>query len=537
LSKLRGADHSEVRFIVGRSNGKIGAMFVSVKMCNISKRFSGVIANKDVSVDAQSGDVHAILGENGAGKTTLMKVLAGLHAPDSGHIDLDGTHRVFRNPRSAIEAGIGMVHQHFALIPAMTVEENLALGNGSGSFVFKPKQWREELRKSAEEIGLNIRLSVPVWQLSLGERQKVEIFRLIKEGARVLILDEPTSILAPSEAESLFDHIRQFARTGHAVFLVTHKISHVLAVASKITILRRGKVVSTGNVTEFTASQLSELMVGEQAKFMGNGISANEGMQRSFVQGKSALSVSDLTVPSIYCSQGLRLENLELKPGEILGVAGIGGNGQDELVAAIGGLTRYKGTIEFAVSTGKAQINRELGFIPADRVNVGVAASLSLRDNLTLRKYEEKEFRFGPFLRFRKLATYAQDRIRQFNITPDNPSGEARLLSGGNIQKAVLARELDGKPSVILAANPTAGLDIATVEFVHNELKRQAQEGAGIILASEDLDELLEICDRLIVLYEGKCVGSFETSTADKHEIGLLMSHGPASVDTRPLEM
>lgn len=507
-------------------------MRVSVKMCNITKRFPGVVANEDVCVEAQSGEVHAILGENGAGKTTLMRVLAGFHKPDSGHVELDGTRRVFRNPRSAIEAGIGMVHQHFSLIPAMTVEENLALGNGSG-FFFRPRQWREELQRGAEEIGLSIRFEVPVSQLSLGERQKVEIFRLIREGARVLILDEPTSILAPSEAETLFDHIRQFAMSGHVVFLVTHKISHVMAVAKKITILRRGKVVSNGDTRDFTPAQLAGLMVGEHARFAGNCCSVQNEMDRSSVRPRFALRVTDLSALPICCPQGLSRISFDLRPGEILGVAGVSGNGQDELVAAIGGLTSYKGTIEIGGSRGKATSDNNIGFVPADRLNVGVATSLSLRDNLVLRQYEQKPFRFGPFLRFNRLSAYARDRIRQFCIWPEDPSRKVRLLSGGNIQKVILARELEGEPLVILAANPTAGLDVAIVGFVHTELKRQAQGGAGIIVLSEDLDELLDLCDRLIVLCEGECVGSFETSSADKREIGLLMSRGSLLSDKK----
>jgi len=501
-------------------------MKVSVSLCNITKQYGRLLANDNINIDAQSGDVHAILGENGAGKTTLMKVLAGNIIPNSGYIELDGERRTFRNPRVAVRAGIGMVHQHFALVPALTVQENLALGWKNGSFVFNSRRWRKQLLHHAKRIGIEIKPEVPVWQLSLGERQRLEVFRLIMEGARILILDEPTSILAPHEAENLFGHIRRFANAGHAIFLVSHKIKHVMAIANRITVLRRGKLVATGKANQFSERKLAELMVGGQRSCNENTNVQKDDSSTPVKLGKPVLKVSGLSVAPLSCLKGLRGIDFQIRPGEILGVAGVSGNGQDEMVAALVGLKDYEGIVKFDGSDGKTFSRQQLAFVPADRINVGVAASLNLRDNLALLNYAEKKFLYGPFLRSKRIDAYARDRIRRFDIRPAKLSTEARLLSGGNIQKAILSRELDGDPSVILTVNPTAGLDIVTVEFVHRELRRQAQRGAGVLVVSEDLDELLEICDRLIVLFEGQCVGSFDTSLVDRHELGLLMSRG-----------
>lgn len=502
-------------------------MQLSVKLSGISKRFGNVVANDDITISAQAGDVHAILGENGAGKTTLMKILAGLQRPDSGHIEINGEPCTFRSPRAAIRAGIGMVHQHFALVPALTVAENLALGRTHGGFLLKPRKWNRRLLAKSEETGLQIRPTAPVWQLSLGERQRVEIFRLILDGAKVLILDEPTSILAPQEAEVLFQHIRSFAEAGHVVFLVTHKIAHVQAVANKLTVLRQGRKMADGLVKNYSAQELASLMVGDGKGRTSRKSNTLEGCKSQRAPGQTLLRVSDLHVSPHSSTSGLRGVDLELQRGELLGVAGVGGNGQDELVAALAGLTRYTGNID-------SNCTREHAFahIPADRIGTGIAGTLSLKDNLVMRKYLQNGFSSGPFLRPRKLNNYAMERIRAYEIKPGVLSQPTRLLSGGNIQKVLLARELDGDPSVILAVNPTAGLDVATVALVHAELRKRSQKGAGVIIVSEDLDELLELCDRILVFYEGKVVGCFDASSADRGQIGLLMSHGTDSGDS-----
>lgn len=489
---------------------------VNVRLQNITKRFpGGVIANQEVTCEARSGEIHAILGENGAGKTTLMKILAGFHTPDTGQIEIDGQEMVFHSPKDAKLAGIGMVHQHFSLVPALTVGENLALGSPDTPLFLKPKQWNQHLMDSAEYFGFDIRPEANVSQLSMGERQRVEIFRLLLEGASVLVLDEPTSILAPKEAERLFVHLREFAESGHTVFLVTHKIDHVKAIADRVTVLQRGQVVATQEATELSEADLAELMVGRPFE-----LSEPDRPNKDDVSKKEiALEVRDLTVAPISCPAGLTDVSFNLRSGEILGVAGISSNGQDELVAALTGTTKFDGDIDLPQTQ-----DHQIGFIPGDRRGVGVALSLTVEENLNLRNYRRNGFAFGPLLNNPRLKSESWKKIETFGIQPADPHIETSALSGGNIQKILLARELANQPDLILAVNPTAGLDIATVDFVHREITRQADEGAAVLLVSEDLDELLVLCDRILVLFAGNIVGTFDADIEVRNRIGLAMS-------------
>ena len=489
---------------------------VNVRLQNITKRFpGGVIANQEVTCEARSGEIHAILGENGAGKTTLMKILAGFHTPDTGQIEIDGQEMVFHSPKDAKLAGVGMVHQHFSLVPALTVGENLALGSPDTPLFLKPKQWNQHLMDSAEYLDFDIRPDANVSQLSMGERQRVEIFRLLLEGASVLVLDEPTSILAPKEADRLFVHLREFAESGHTVFLVTHKIDHVKAIADRVTVLQRGQVVATQEATELSEADLAELMVGRPFE-----LSEPDRPNKNDVSKKEiALEVRDLTVAPISCPAGLTDVSFNLRSGEILGVAGISSNGQDELVAALTGTTKFDGDIDLPQTQ-----DHQIGFIPGDRRGVGVALSLTVEENLNLRNFRRDGFSFGPLLNNPRLKSEAWKKIETFGIQPADPNIETSALSGGNIQKILLARELANQPDLILAVNPTAGLDIATVDFVHREITRQADEGAAVLLVSEDLDELLVLCDRILVLFAGNIVGTFDADIEVRNRIGLAMS-------------
>ena len=489
---------------------------VSVRLQNITKRFpGGVVANQDITCEARKGEIHAILGENGAGKTTLMKILAGFYTPNTGRIEIDNQEVVFHSPKDAKLAGIGMVHQHFSLVPALTVGENLALGSPDTPFLLKPKQWNQQLMHSAEAFGFDIRLSMPVSQLSMGERQRVEIFRLLLEGAQVLVLDEPTSILAPKEAERLFAHLHEFAESGHTIFLVTHKIDHVKAIADRVTVLRRGQVVATQEAARLSEAGLAELMVGRS--FELNAPNCPEGSDLS--QNELVLNVQDLTVPPTSCPFGLTDVSFKLRAGEILGVAGISSNGQDELVAALTEAVKFDGKIHFPQPQ-----DHSIGFIPGDRRGVGVALPLTVGENLNLRNFQRDDFSFGLLLDKTQLESEARKKIEEFGIQPADPNIETSTLSGGNIQKILLARELTNQPDMIVAVNPTAGLDIATVDFVHREITRQADEGAGVLLVSEDLDELLVLCDRILVIFQGHIVGTFDASLDVRNSIGLAMS-------------
>jgi ABC-type uncharacterized transport system ATPase subunit len=492
----------------------------SVRLHNITKRFpGGVVANRGISCEAKSGEIHAILGENGAGKTTLMRILAGYYKPDEGSIEIDGQHVEFRNPKDARLAGVGMVYQHFSLVPALTVAENLALGSLKTPFLLRPNRWRDYLIDSAERLRMDIRPDEYVWQLSTGERQRVEIFRLILEGAKILILDEPTSILAPQEAERLFEHLRGFAESGHVILLVTHKVEHVMAITDRVTILREGRVVTTQKTAELGSPELANLMIGRVFDGSFPCRQAND-----FAGNNVVLDVHDLTVQPMSCPYGLKNLSFELRAGEILGVAGISGNGQDELVAALTGTTGYSGVVHQPRNDSKRSQKNNFGYVPADRLGVGVAPSLSLRDNLSLREYEEPPFSVGPILQSARLAASAQEKIVAFDIRPNNPDTKISLLSGGNIQKAILARELASRPDLLIAVTPTAGLDVGTVDFVHRKILKYAEEGTGILIISEDLDELVSLCDRLLILYAGQLMGISDPRAAEFEEMGLLMS-------------
>jgi general nucleoside transport system ATP-binding protein len=485
---------------------------VSIRLHQISKRFpDGVLANDNISLSTEAGEIHAILGENGAGKTTLMKILAGFHRPDSGQVEINGKAVSFQSPMDAKRAGIGMVHQHFSLVPALTVGENLALSADRTSFFFRPGQWTRYVRERAESLGFNIRPDAQVWQLSMGERQRVEIFRLVLEGARILVLDEPTSILAPQEAARLFEHLLVFAKAGHTVLLVTHKIQHVKASADQVTVLRRGRVVATRKVVDLSEAELAGFMVGPCSQPEASGQA-----RKKHPPGGDVLRVQDLSVEPLACLAGLRNVSFTLREGEILGVAGISGNGQDELVAALTGAARFGGSI--------SQPIEKVGYIPADRNGVGVAGDLSVHDNLLLREYADPAFSIGPFLRGNQMREVASARIAAYNIQPPDPGAETSRLSGGNIQKVILARELAREPDFLLAVTPTAGLDLATVDLVHAELTRHADGGAAVLLVSEDLDELRKLCTRILVLFEGRVMGVFDPSCASARDIGLAMS-------------
>lgn len=492
-----------------------------VRFRGITKRFpGGVLANDDISFDIEKGEIHALLGENGAGKTTLMGILAGLHQPDEGYIQLKGERVVFRSPRDAKRHGIGMVHQHFSLVPAFTVAENLALSGGTGGPLFKPRSWSEHLRAEAERLGFDIRPEAYVWELSMGERQRVEVFRLFLEGAKAVInLDEPTSILAPHEAEKLFEHMARFKEAGGSVFLVTHKIDHVLSFADRVTVLRRGRVVASRDVSEVSRDGLADLMVGRHISESP----ARWAIPRDQSEPPWALEVHSLSVGQVSCPRGLEVQTLTVAAGGIVGVAGVGGSGQDELVAAITRTVPFRGTIRRRGRRGASEAPR-LGHVSGDRLGEGIAGSLSLADNLCLRSFHEDGFAWGPFLLRKKMRNKARQLIGAFGISPGDPDAPASTLSGGNLQRVVLARELERDPDLLVAVTPTAGLDIAGVEYVHSQLVSMAANGCGVLLISEDLDELLLLCDRIVVLAEGNVVGDLLRPDFDRRRIGLLMS-------------
>jgi simple sugar transport system ATP-binding protein len=478
----------------------------------ITKKYGATVANNCVTVEAYAGEIHAIVGENGAGKTTLMKILAGIERPDSGTISIDGRTVSFRGPREAAEAGIGMVHQHFSLVRALSVAENLALSDRRAGLLFSAKKYASVLEAQAQSLGFELRADAPVWKLSMGERQRVEVLRLVLRGSRVLILDEPTSVLAPHEVEVLYAHLRRLAGEGHAIFLVTHKVRQVLAAADRVSVLRRGRLVVSREARGLNEAELTELMVGQAFPL------ESRRESRMLQGGEVALRVKDLSVIAGITPLGLSGVSFELRAGEILGVAGISGNGQDELVAALVGTTEFKGSIWSASPLAK------IAYIPADRLAMGIAASLPLEENLAVRRYRTPQLSRGPLLRRKALRVFSDQLIANLGIVPSSPSLPLEHFSGGNAQKVVLARELAESPSLIVAESPTAGLDIATVGLVHRLLLEQAARGAAVLLVSEDLDELLTLADRILVLCEGRLAGVFPPDAEARMEIGLVMT-------------
>jgi len=486
----------------------------AVELSGISKRFpSGVVANDRVDCRALPGQIHAVLGENGAGKTTLMRILAGLSVPDEGSIRIGGAEVAFRSPRDAAAAGIAMVHQHFSLVPALTVADNLALGAREVGAVLSPRRWRRWLEGQAETLGFEIRLESPVWSLSMGERQRVEIFRALLRQARILILDEPTSILAPVEAQRLFDRLRELAAEGYVTFLVTHKIQHALGVADRVTILRRGRVVASETSSDLDSVEIAHLMVGRTSRL------TSPPRVRHAASHEPVLEVEDLCVPPLVSPFGLKGVSLRLNAREIVGIAGISGHGQDELIlGVVGQAPVVSGTVRQRLE------GHGSAYVPEERLGVALVPGMSLADNLALRNFRRPGFSRGPFLKRARLLGAAREAIERFSIAPDDPGVPVEVLSGGNRQKAVLGRELEGRPRLILAQTPTAGLDVATVDLVLRELIAQSAAGAAVLVVSEDLDELLSLCHRIIVLYEGRAMGEFEASDENRGAISLAMS-------------
>ena len=495
----------------------------AVAMRGITKRFPGVVANDDVSFDVAKGEVHALLGENGAGKTTLMNVLTGLYRPDEGEIEVDGQLVELHSPRDAIAVGIGMVHQHFRLVEPLTVTDNLALSLRKGPFLLRRREAARQVELTAEALHLPVDPGARIWQLSVGEQQRVEIMKAVRSGSRVLILDEPTAVLTPQEAQGLFKTLRVMAAEGHSVIVITHKLHEVMAVADRVTVLRGGRAVTTVRTADTTRENLAAMMVGRD-------VEVRERRKRSTPVGEVVLDVEGLTAAGDRGIDSLRDVSLHVRAGEVLGVAGVAGNGQRELAEAITGLRPLR---EGRVSVDGRQLRggdpREairagVAHVPEDRLHTGVAPSLSIASNVVLKSYRDRGVSRGPFLLLRRIRDRALDLIRRYDVRAPGPGAPARLLSGGNLQKVVLGREFSGRPKVIVAAAPTRGLDVGAIETVHGYLRGAAADGVGLLLISEDLDEVLELADRIVVMYEGAIVGEVDARSADVDQLGLLMA-------------
>ncbi len=500
----------------------------AIELRGITKRFPGVVANDGVDFDAAPGEVHALLGENGAGKSTLSHIMSGLYRPDEGEIRLNGSSVSFGSPRDAIDAGVCMVHQHFRLVDRFTVAENVILGDRRGAgrrFRIDPNAVVEHVQRLGERYRLPVDPRARIWQLSVGERQRVEILKALYEEAKVLILDEPTAVLTPDESESLFETVREIVADGRTVIFISHKLNEVKAVSDRVTVLRAGRVVDTIATKDATAQSITSLMVGRQL----------ETVQRRRVdggEGDAVLSVEGMAAESHRATTRLDGLDLIVRGGEVVAIAGVAGNGQRELAEAIAGLRpRTAGVVRIGgreVRSGdpRSAYRAGLGYVPEDRLGTGVAPSLPLSMNIELKSYREDSV--GPFLRLRRMWERAETAIRTYDIKAAGPQVEADTLSGGNIQKVVLAREFGGNLKALIAASPTRGLDVSAVETVHRHLCDAADRGVGVLLISEDLDEIFALADRILVIYEGRL--SAVRNRDDVHEIALLMAGGTVPV-------
>ncbi len=515
-----------------RGAGDPGASPVpAVSMRGITKRFPGVVANDQVDFEAAEGEVHALLGENGAGKSTLSNILTGLYRADEGEVALYGRPVHFRSPRDALDAGIGMVHQHFRLVVPFTVAENVVLGDHRGegrAFRLRPRAIERRVEELGERYGLRVDPRARIWQLSVGEQQRVEILKTLYRQARILILDEPTAVLTPQESEALFGTLRAMAAEGRTIVFISHKLNEVRAVADRVTVLRGGRSVVALAAAAATPQSLAALMVGREVAAPAR-IPAGSG------PGKAALVLDGLCADGDRGSPAVREISLTVRAGEIVAVAGVAGNGQRELAETVTGM-RFPtaGTIRvdgqpLSFGDPRAAIAAGIAHVPEDRLGTGLAPSLSIASNIVLKSYRSDTASRGPFLRHRSIARLTSDLIERYSVAAPGPSTPARQLSGGNLQKVVLAREFSGKPRVLVAASPTRGLDVGAIETVHAYLRDAAAKGLAILLISEDLDEILALADRIAVLYEGRIAGEVDCPGADVEELGLLMAGGVAA--------
>jgi len=503
----------------------MAAAATAVSMVGITKRFPGVVANDGVDFEAAVGEVHALLGENGAGKTTLSHVLTGLYRADEGSISLYGSPVLFAAPREAIDAGVCMVHQQFRLVERFTVAENLVLGDRRGagrSFRIDPSAVESQVRELGERYRLPVDPHARIWQLSVGEQQRVEILNALYQNAKVLILDEPTSVLTPDEAATLFETLRQMAAEGRTVIFISHKLHEVMAVSDRVTVLRAGRLVGTVRTADATPKSLASLMVGRDIE------------TRRRTKGPQSGSAAVLEVENLWAdgdrgTPALKGVSFTVREGEIVAVAGVAGNGQRELAEAIAGLRPCtKGTIRVGDelldrADPRASFDAGIGYVPEDRLGTGVAPNLPISMNLELRSFRNNSF--GPLLRLRRMRASAQDAIDRFEIKTSGTQMQTAQLSGGNLQKVVIAREFSsGKLTVLVAASPTRGLDVAAVETVHSYLLDAAENGTAVLLLSEDLDEILALNDRVLVMYEGRLSEAGNRESIE--EIGLRMAGG-----------
>jgi ABC-type uncharacterized transport system ATPase subunit len=497
---------------------------VVLEMRGIRKEFPGVVANDDVSLDVRKGEVHALLGENGAGKSTLMNILYGLYHPDAGEIRLNGKPAAFGSARDAIRAGIGMVHQHFMLIPVMTVAENIVLGTEPRDGIFLDERGAEKrVRELSQQFGLSVDPTSLVSDITVGQQQRVEILKALYRGADVLILDEPTAVLTPQEARELFTIIRNLQADGKSIIFISHKLNEVLEIADRITVLRRGKTIETVPAEGATEASLARAMVGRDVLLRVD--------KKPAQPGDVLLAVEDLHVNDDRGIAKVRGVSFEVRAGEIVGIAGVDGNGQSELIDAITGLQKVVsgrilvGGREISHASARDMLDAGVGHIPEDRQRRGLVLEFSIAENIALHDYAKPPDAQYGWLFPRRLIARAATLIREFDVRGGGPLTRAGGLSGGNQQKVVAAREIARDPQVLIAAQPTRGLDVGAIEYLHRRLVTERDEGRAILLVSLELEEIFSLSDRILVIYEGEIAGE-HTGEVSEELVGLEMLGG-----------
>ncbi len=493
-----------------------------VSMRGIKKVFPGVIANDNVNFDAYRGEIVALLGENGAGKTTLMKMLYGMYSKTEGDIFVRGKKVEISSPKDAIDLGIGMIHQHFTLVNPFTVIENIILGMKENGIILKLDDAKRKVQDYMKRYQLYVDPDSKIFQLSVGEKQRVEILKVLFRNADVLILDEATAVLTPQEAENLFKTLKILKDEGKSIIFISHKLYEVFEISDRIVVLRNGKVIGETSPTETNIKELAKMMVGKEVIDIVS--------EKSKKVGNPIIKVEDLFATSKRGHMAINGISFEVKSGEILGVAGVSGNGQKELEDVISGIKKpHSGAIYFngqniTGSSPKNIIDFGIGRIPEDRMENGIIGEIPIYENIVVECYDSKPFCNAFFLNYREICKYAESLTSEFDIRTPSVNFPLRTLSGGNIQKAILARVLSREPRFIIASQPTRGLDVGATQYIHSKLIEARERGCGILLISEDLDEILNLSDRIMVLYNGKVMGFADKSELSREEIGLMMT-------------
>jgi general nucleoside transport system ATP-binding protein len=496
-----------------------------IEMLNITKSFPGVKANDDITLRLKIGEIHALLGENGAGKSTLMSVLFGLYQPDSGTIKKNGKVVKISNPNDANDLNIGMVHQHFKLVEVFSVLDNIILGVEPNKLGFLTKKVaRQKVVDISKQYSLSVEPDALIEDISVGMQQRVEILKMLYRDNEILIFDEPTAVLTPQEIKELMEIMRGLAAEGKSILFITHKLNEIMDVADRCTVLRKGRYIGTVEVAQTSKEELSKMMVGRQINF--------EVDKENIVTGKTVLKVDNVTVPSkLHKNNAVKGISFEVREGEIVCLAGIEGNGQSEFVYALTGIDKLSsGKItlcgnDITKASIRERSKRGISHIPEDRHKYGLILDYSLAANLELQRYWEAMFQKGGFIKFKTVNKYAEKLIEQYDIrSGQGPETIVRSMSGGNQQKAILAREIDKNPQLLVAIQPTRGLDVGAIENIHSHIVKQRDSGKAVLLVSLELDEVMNVSDRILIMYEGKIVGEFDPKKTTVEEIGLYMA-------------